>query len=53
MGGSDMYMPKGYYTGQVYVGFLPNGIRMSFPTQTEYQEYIEDMTDLDDSLELQ
>ena len=52
MGRCDMYMPKGYYTGQAYVGFLPNGGRMSFPTQTEYREYIEDMTDLDDSLEL-
>ena len=48
-----MYMPKGYYTGQVYIGFLPNGSRMNFPTQAEYQEYIEEMTDLDDPLELQ
>ena len=53
MGGSDMYMPKGYYTGQVYVGFLPNGSRMSFPTQAEYREYIDDMTGLDYPIELQ
>lgn len=37
-----MFKPKGYYTGNSYVGFLPDGSRMSFPTQSEYEEYIQE-----------
>lgn len=35
-----MFMPKGYYTSNSYIGFLPDGSRMNFPTQGEYEEYI-------------
>ena len=37
-----MFKPKGYYTGNSYVGFLPGGSRMSFPTQSESAEDIQD-----------
>ena len=39
-GGVTMFRPKGYYTSNGYVGFLPDGSRMSFPTQDEYEEYV-------------
>ena len=39
-GGMTMFRPKGYYTSNGYVGFLPDGSRMSFPTQDEYEEYV-------------
>ena len=35
-----MFMPKGYYTSQGYVGFLPDGGRMFFPTHDEYLDYL-------------
>lgn len=35
-----MFIPKGYATGNGYVGFLLDGSRMAFPTQSEYEEYI-------------
>ena len=35
-----MFMPKGYYTSQGYVGFLPDGGRMFFPTPDEYLDYL-------------
>ncbi|MBQ9632966.1 MAG: hypothetical protein IJV04_08670 [Lachnospiraceae bacterium] len=34
------FQPKGYYTGNGYIGFLPDGSRMRFRTQGEYDEYI-------------
>lgn len=37
-----MFRPKGYYTSNGYVGFLPDGSRMSFPTQDEYEEYVQE-----------
>lgn len=37
-----MFAPKGYYTNNGYVGFLPDGSRMIFPTYAEYVEYIEE-----------
>jgi len=39
-----MFAPKGYTTGQGYTGFLPNGQRMIFPTQDEYLDFIEELT---------
>lgn len=38
-----MFKPRGYYTGNVYIGFLPDGSLMRFPTQGEYEEYIRDL----------
>ena len=35
-----MFSPKGYYTSNGYVGFLPDGTRMMFPTRAEYVEYV-------------
>lgn len=35
-----MFTPKGFFTGSGYIGFLPDGSRMKFPTQGEYEEYI-------------
>lgn len=35
-----MFTPKGYYTSSSYIGFLPDGNRMGFATQEEYEEYI-------------
>ena len=40
--GSDMFAPKGYYTSQGFVGILPDGTRMFFPTAEEYYEYLEE-----------
>ena len=37
-----MFTPKGYYTGSDYVGFLPDGSRMVFPTRAEYVDYLEE-----------
>ena len=39
-GGANLFKFKGYYTSNGYVGFLPDGCRMCFPTQGEYEEYI-------------
>jgi len=41
-GGEIVFKPKGFYTSHGYVGFLPDGSRMAFPTQGEYEEYIRD-----------
>ena len=35
------FIARGYYTGQGYTGFLPDGSRMAFPTQAEYLDYVE------------
>ena len=40
-----MFKLKGYYTGNVYVGFLPDGGHMVFPTFDEYADYIRDRFD--------
>ena len=37
------FQPKGFFTNDGYVGFLPDGRRLSFPTYTEYLEYVADM----------
>ena len=41
-GVTDMFAPKGYYTSNGFVGFLPDGTRMMFPTRAEYVEYVEE-----------
>ena len=41
-GGMTMFKLKGYFTSSGYIGFLPDGSRMTFPTQGEYEEYIRD-----------
>lgn len=38
-----MFNPKGYFTSDGYVGFLPDGSRLYFPTCDEYLEYIEEV----------
>ena len=35
-----MFIPKGYFTSDGYVGFLPDGSKLYFPTYGEYVEYI-------------
>lgn len=40
-----MFNPKGYYTSQGYTGFLPDGARMSFPTQDEYLDFVRELLD--------
>lgn len=37
-----MFKAKGYYTPQGFIGFLPDGSRMYFPTAEEYYEFIEE-----------
>ena len=39
---SSMFIPKGYFTSDGYIGFLPDGGRLYFPTYDEYIEYIEE-----------
>ena len=34
------FCPKGFFTNDGYVGFLPDGRKLSFPTYDEYMEYI-------------
>ena len=36
------FHPKGYFTNGGYVGFLPDGRRLSFPTYDEYLEFLTD-----------
>ena len=35
-----MFRPKGFYAGSNYIGYLPNGETMKFPTEQEYLEYL-------------
>ena len=35
-----MFKPKGFYTSDGFVGFLPDGSRIIFATYREYMEYI-------------
>ena len=37
-----VFRPKGFFTSDGYVGFLPDGRRLSFPTYEEYLEFISD-----------
>ena len=39
-----MFTRKGYTTCQGYIGFLPNGQKMVFPTQDEYLNFVEELT---------
>jgi len=38
-----MFKPCGYTTNQGYVGLLPDGRKMLFPTAGEYYEYVEEV----------
>lgn len=40
-----MFRPCGYTTGQGFVGLLPDGRKMFFPTASEYYEYIDEVTE--------
>ena len=35
-----MFTPRGFYTANGYVGFLPDGSRIMFATYDEYMDYI-------------
>ena len=37
-----MFTPKGFFTSDGYVGFLPDGTKLHFPTYDEYVEYVEE-----------
>ena len=39
-----MFNPKGFYTASGYVGFLPDGSRMIFPTFGEYRDYVRELS---------
>lgn len=43
-----LFRPAGYTTHLGYVGFLPDGSKMYFPTCDEYYEYMEEMDELSD-----
>ena len=34
---------KGYFTSDSYIGILPDGSKMRFPTPDEYAEYMEEI----------
>ena len=34
---------KGYFTSDSYIGILPDGSKMRFPTPGEYAEYMEEI----------
>ena len=36
------FRPTGFFTNDGYVGFLPDGRRLSFPTYAEYLEFVAD-----------
>lgn len=38
-----MFRPAGYDTGTGFVGFLPDGGRMFFPTHDEYTDYVREL----------
>ena len=38
-----MFNPSGFYTGNGFVGFMPDGSRMFFPTLDEYADYIREL----------
>ena len=40
-----MFRPTGYTTNQGFIGFLPDGSMMYFPTSNEYYEYVDEMND--------
>ena len=40
-----MFRPSGYTTNQGFIGFMPDGSRMFFPTSDEYYDYIEELTE--------
>lgn len=40
-----MFRPTGYTTNQGFIGFLPDGSKMFFPTSNEYYEYVDDQDD--------
>ena len=35
--------PYGYLIGQGFIGFLPDGKKMLFPTQEEYYEFFSEL----------
>ena len=37
------FTPKGYFVGQGFFGFLPDGRKMLFATQEEYFEYFSEL----------
>jgi len=37
------FMQKGYFVGQGFFGFLPDGRKMLFVTQEEYFEYFSEL----------
>lgn len=41
-----LFKPAGYTTHQGFIGFLPDGSKMYFPTSDEYYEYVNEMNDL-------
>lgn len=38
-----MFNPKGYEIGDGYIGYLPDGGRMFFPTHDEYTDYVREL----------
>ena len=40
-----MFRPTGYFIPSGYVGFLPNGRKMFFASESDYDEYISEISD--------
>lgn len=40
-----MFKPRGYTTGQGFMGFMPDGSRMFFPTADEYYDYVDELSE--------
>ena len=40
-----LFRPAGYTTHQGFIGFLPDGSKMYFPTSDEYYEYVDEIDD--------
>ena len=38
----EMFVPKGYYTDNGYMGFMPDGSRIMFATYDEYVDYLDE-----------
>lgn len=38
-----MNLPYGYYVNGDYIGVLPDGTKMKFPSEAEYEEYLNDI----------
>ena len=43
--------PYGYYLNGDYIGYMPDGSKMKFPSESEYEEYFNDILEEDEEEE--